>query len=299
MPQSNVVKVEREGEVLAYLFQALPQMKKTVLKQRLKYSCISINGRIAGRHDDKVMPGDVIRVESSRSRVATPALQFNIEIVYEDEAIIVINKPSGLLTVASEKIQRETAIFSVNDYLNKQAARKHREPELRKRVFIVHRLDRDVSGLLVMAKNESAKNKLQTLWDRFKKEYLAVVEGKPQKNSGTITSYLNENKILRIYSTPRPLSPESKKSITHYEVLKPGTNYSLVKVRLETGRRHQIRVHLADLGHPIAGDMDYGAKTNPAGRIALHATRLEFQHPATGKTVVFNSPFPPQLARLG
>ena len=295
---NKTFKVGHKDALLAYLFTVLPEMKKTVVKQRLKYGCISVNGRIQTRFDHALLAGDEVRIETSKSRAVTPALQFNIEIVYEDDALLVINKPAGLLTIATEKIQRETAIFAVNDYLNKKAAAKTRRPEFRKRVFIVHRLDRDVSGLLILAKTEAVKLALQENWGRFKKEYFAVVEGQPKERIGTCSSYLHKNKILRVLSSPRPGAPGAKRAVTHYEVLRPGENYSLLKVRLETGRKHQIRVHLSDLGHPVAGDKDYGAKTDPSKRIALHAWRLEFKHPVTGKELVLTSPLPPPLERV-
>ncbi|MBI4115369.1 MAG: RluA family pseudouridine synthase [Candidatus Omnitrophica bacterium] len=295
---NKTLKVQHEEALLAYLFTALPDTKKTVVKQRLKHGCVSVNGRIQTRFDHLLVPGDEIRIESSKSRAVTPALQFNIEIIYEDDCLLVINKPAGLLSIATEKIQRETAIYSVNDYLNKKAAAKSRRPQFQKRVFIVHRLDRDVSGLLVLAKSEAVKLKLQENWDRFKKEYLAVVEGAPREPSGTCSSYLNENKFLRVFSSSRPVTPEAKKAVTHYEVLKSGEKYSLLKIRLETGRKHQIRVHLSDLGHPVAGDKNYNAWSNPIRRIALHAWRLEFKHPVTGKDLVFTCPLPPPIVRL-
>lgn len=294
----KTLKVDHEDALLAYLFTALPEAKRTAVKQRLKHGCVSVNGRIQTRFDHALVPGDEVRIESSKSRPVTPATQFNIEIVYEDDSLLIINKPAGLLTIATEKIQRETAIFSVNDYLNKKASAKTRRPKFKKRVFIVHRLDRDVSGLLVLAKTEGVKLALQKNWDQFKKEYLAVVEGSPKESSGTCSSYLHKNKFLKVFSSPRPLTPGAKRAVTHYEVLKPGEKYSLLKVRLETGRKHQIRVHLSDLGHPIAGDKNYNARTNPCGRIALHAWRLEFKHPVTAKSLVFTCPLPPPLARL-
>ncbi len=295
---NRTLKVDRTEALLAYLFTALPETKRTVLKQRLKHGCVSVNGRIQTQFDHALAPGDEVRIESSPSRAVTPALQFNLEIIYEDDALLVIHKPAGLLSIATEKVRRETAIFAVNDYLNKKARAKTRQSPFRKRVFIVHRLDRDVSGLLLLAKTEAVKQKLQENWDRFKKEYLAVVEGSPKERAGTCSSYLHENKLLRIFSSPRPLTPEAKRAVTHYEVLKPGENYSLLKIRLETGRKHQIRVHLSDLGHPVAGDKTYHARTNPCGRIALHAWRLEFRHPVTGKDLVLTCPLPPPLARL-
>ena len=162
------------------MLASLADTKRTVVKQRLKHGCVSVNGRIQTQFDLALKPGDEVRVESGRTRPVTPALQFSIEIVYEDEDILVINKPAGLLTIATEKIQRETVMFAMNDYLNQRASAKSRHSKREKRVFVVHRLDRDVSGLLLLAKTEVAKFELQDSWEKFSKEYLAVVEGKPE-----------------------------------------------------------------------------------------------------------------------
>ena len=290
-------KADQAAGLQEFLLAALPEIKKTKVKQFLKYRCVSVNDCVTTRFDHPIKPGDEVRIETSKERALTPAAQFNLEIVYEDEEIIVINKPAGLLTIATEKIQRETAIFAVNDYLNKKAAARYRRrAEYRKRVFVVHRLDRDVSGLVLFAKNEAAKFKLQENWEGFLKEYDAVVEGRPEKESGRMTSWLTENKFLKVFSGPK--TAESKMAVTHYEVVKPGKEFSLLKVRLETGRKHQIRVQLSDLGHPVAGDKTYGARSALHGRVALHASRLEFNHPTTGKRLTLTSGLPPELKRL-
>ncbi len=291
-----ILKPSSEGRLLDFLFTALADTKKTRVREFLRRRLVSVNGQIITQFDHPVRPGDEIQIETSKSRAVTPSSQFNLSIIYEDDVLFIITKPAGLLTISTDKVQRETAIFAVNDYLNKKAAGRNRKPQYKKRIFVVHRLDRDVSGLLVFAKTAPAKFRLQENWFDFTKEYLAVVEGCPQKTSGVISSYLRENKILRVVSGPK--REDSKKAVTHYEVLKSGEDYSLVKLRLETGRRHQIRVHLADLGHPIAGDETYGAKTDPAGRIALHAWRIQLIHPVTGQWLNFESPFPDALERL-
>lgn len=293
----KILKADREAGLLEFLFAALPDTKKTNVKQRLKHRCVSVNGLVTTRFDHPVQSGDEVRIETSQGSAPAPAPPFNLEIIFEDKDLLVIDKPAGLLTIATEKIQRKTAIFAVNDYLNRKAGvGKRGRPEYQKRVFVVHRLDRDVSGLLLFAKTEAVKWKLQENWDSFRKEYDAIVEGCPEKPSGTISSWLTENKLLRVLSGPR--TDESKKAVTHYEVVKPGRKYSLLKIRLETGRKHQIRVHLSDLGHPVAGDKTYGAVSSLAGRIALHASRLEFQHPVTGKKLTFTSPLPALLRPL-
>lgn len=269
----KTLKVDREAGLLEFLFAALPDTKKTSVKQYLKHRCVSVNGRITTRFDHPVQSGDEVRIETSPGSARTPASALHLKIIFEDEDLLVIDKPAGLLTIATEKIRHETAIFAVNDYLNRKVqVSKCRRPESQKHVFVVHRLDRDVSGLLLFAKTEAVKRKLQENWDSFRKEYDAIVEGCPEKPSGTISSWLTENKFLRVSSGPR--TPESKKAVTHYEVVKPGRKYSHLKIRLETGRKHQIRVHLSDLGHPVMGDKTYGAASSFAGRIALHASCL-------------------------
>ncbi len=290
-------KADRETGLLEFLFASFPEVKKTKVKQYLKHNCVSVADRVTTRFDHWLRPGDEVRIETSRVRALTPSSQFNLEIIDEDEEVIIINKPAGLLTIATEKIQRETAIFAVNDYLNKKAsAWNPHKTRYRKQVFVVHRLDRDVSGLLLFAKNEETKFKLQKNWDKFSKEYQAVVEGCPKERTGTLKSWLSENKILRVASGPK--TAESKWAVTHYEVVKPGKKFSLLKIRLETGRKHQIRVHLSDLGHPVVGDKTYGAASAMAGRIALHASRLEFNHPKSGKRLTFTSPLPPEFKPL-
>ena len=291
---NKILNTDHEAKLLEFLIEAFRDTKKIRVKEYLKRRQVSVNGRVTTQFDHLLKPGDKVRIETFGTDGLTPSLRFNIEIVYEDDDLLVINKPVGLLSIATDKVRRETAIFAANDYLNKKAGRGRAAPHYKKRIFIVHRLDRDASGLLVLAKHEAVKFKMQENWGQFTKEYYAVVEGRPKKAAGTLTSYLTENKVLRVFSGPR--TPEAKKAVTHYEVIQPGENYSLLKIRLETGRKHQIRVQLSDLGHPVAGDKTYGARTDPAGRLALHAWRLEFKHPETRHKLVLTSPLPPPLA---
>jgi len=167
---------------------------------------------------------------------------------------------------------------------------RERSPDKRERVFIVHRLDRETSGLIVFAKTETAKRRLQDNWDKVAKRYLAVVEGVPGKNEDTIAGYLNESSTLRVYEGRS--SKSAKYAVTRYRILKKSRGYSLLEIDIETGRKHQIRVHLSGIGHPVAGDKKYGAATDPLKRLALHAHRLSFQHPATKKDMHFESSLP-------
>jgi 23S rRNA pseudouridine1911/1915/1917 synthase len=205
-------------------------------------------------------------------------------IVFEDAFIIVVDKPAGLLTVATETEQSKTLYAAL-----RERAKSKRPSE---KIFIVHRLDREASGLLVFAKTMEAKDRLQ---DQFKdhsagRRYIAVVDGQVQPNDFTIRSYLSENKAYRVYSTPN--KKMGKLAITHIHVLKRNAKTTLLEIRLETGRKHQIRVHLAERGNPIIGDKSYGNGSNPIRRLALHGTDLELRHPATGTLMHFDSKYP-------
>jgi 23S rRNA pseudouridine1911/1915/1917 synthase len=207
-----------------------------------------------------------------------------VKVVHEDGDIIVVDKPAGLLTIATETERARTAYASVRSYLHSK-----RPPE---KVFIVHRLDREASGLLVFAKTAEAKAALQSQFRDHSagRRYLAVVEGHVTPEAFTIRSHLAENKVLRMYSTRR--TSEGKLAVTHVHVLKRNPTTSLIEVRLETGRKHQIRVHLAERGNPIVGDKTYGSRLNLFKRMALHGAHLEFRHPKTGKLMMFESPAP-------
>jgi tRNA pseudouridine32 synthase/23S rRNA pseudouridine746 synthase/23S rRNA pseudouridine1911/1915/1917 synthase len=212
-----------------------------------------------------------------------------LEILYEDRDILVVDKPAGLLTVSTDTERSRTAYFALTDYVRKGAARS------RNRIFIVHRLDRETSGVLVFAKSEEAKYALQRRWDETEKHYLAVVHGRCERRSETITTYLAENAAHRVYSTPDPR--KGRLSHTRYTVLKTTKDFALLDVEPLTGRKHQIRVHLADRGHPVVGDKRYGASTGYR-RLALHARTLSFPHPFTGEAVTFAAPPPRYFAEL-
>ena len=213
-----------------------------------------------------------------------------LEILYEDRDILVVNKGSGLLTVSTLKEKEKTAHFLLNEYVKKGNVRS------RNRIFIVHRLDRETSGILVFAKNEKAKHFLQTEWNEFDKEYFAIVHGTLLEKEGLISSYLLENKVHRVYSEKD--STNGKYSETAYEVIKESKDYSLLKIKLITGRKHQIRVHFSDKGHPIVGDNKYGKKDKGIKRLALHAASLTITHPFTKKEMTFETELPRYLKTL-
>jgi 23S rRNA pseudouridine1911/1915/1917 synthase len=255
---------------------------RTKSKQLLKHGAVFINGRAVARYDHRLSAGDTVAIGRGSREREDILSRFGIRVVYEDEYVIVIDKPQGMLTIATEKEKRMTAYFLLGEYM------KERDP--RGRIFIVHRLDRETSGLIVFAKTGSAKKGLQKDWKNAEKKYYAVVEGLPKSPEGKIESYLSETKSLRVY-TDRS-ADETRHAITRYRMIRAGKAYSLLDIALETGRKHQIRVHLADIGCPVAGDKRYGASTNPIRRMALHAYSLSFRHPVTGKKFHFTSPTP-------
>ena len=213
-----------------------------------------------------------------------------LPILHEDQDILVVAKPAGLLTIGTDREKSRTAHYLLNDYVRKG------DPKSRHRVYVVHRLDKDTSGILLFAKSEQAKHFLQEHWDQTEKYYLAVVHGRLTPREGTITSYLAENAAQKVYSTPDPA--KGKLSQTDYKVLREGRGLSLVDVHLLTGRKHQIRVHFAEKGHPVAGDRKYGTGAPVCKRLALHARSLSFIHPHSGKQMHFELEMPEEFARL-
>ncbi|MDR0857786.1 MAG: RNA pseudouridine synthase [Oscillospiraceae bacterium] len=213
-------------------------------------------------------------------------------ILYEDEEIIVINKAAGLLSIASESEKLHTAYREITAYV--------RERSPRSRVFIVHRLDRDTSGVLLFAKNEKIKRALQDNWNKIvlTRGYTAITEGLFAEKSGTIRSFLFETKTHLMYSGRSNGAGDGLEAITKYEVSAETDKFSLLDLRLLTGRKNQIRVHMKDLGHPVIGDKKYGALQNPLGRLGLHANLLEIEHPLTRKILHFSAPVPREFTRL-
>jgi RluA family pseudouridine synthase len=213
-----------------------------------------------------------------------------VDILHEDRDIIVVNKAAGLLTMGTGRDGGRTAFAALLDYVQKGNYKS------RERVFIVHRLDRDTSGALVFARSEQAKMTLQDNWATAEKTYLAFVEGHPDPEQGTISSHLAENEARRVYSTKDP--DQGRLSHTKYKVLKAVGSRTLLEINLLTGRKNQIRVHLADKGWPIVGDSKYGRKIRNEKRLALHSHILVFDHPYSGKRLTFTAPVPDTFHRM-
>ena len=210
-----------------------------------------------------------------------------LNILYEDKYLIVIEKPSGLLTIGTIKERENTLYKKVSDYVKKQ----HKS----NKIFIVHRLDKDTSGIILFAKNEEVKRKLQRDWDKTIRKYIALVEGNVTKN-GIIKNYLGETKTLKTFITNN--KNLGKLAITKYYVLKNAKEYSLLNIEILTGRKNQIRVHMESINHSIVGDKKYGSKKNPIRRLCLHANYLEFIHPITNKKIIINSNYPTIFDKL-
>jgi 23S rRNA pseudouridine1911/1915/1917 synthase len=281
------LRVAREAKLLEFLYESFPDRSRKSIKSLLEQRRIMIRDQIITRFDYPLAPGMDIIILKKKSSPNTGLRKMNL--LYEDEHLLVIEKSAGLLSVATEKHNEETAFSILKSYVKKS----HPRTEL----YIVHRLDRDTSGIMMFAKSKEIQQKLQDNWEKAvtKRIYYAVVEGQVKKAEGEIVSSLKENKSLMVYSSKTP--GDGQKAITRYRVLKSNARYSLLEVSLQTGRKNQIRVHLQDIGHSIAGDKKYGAATNPLGRLGLHAGILEFFHPATGKNMHFETPVPAVLEK--
>jgi 23S rRNA pseudouridine1911/1915/1917 synthase len=280
-------RVTQPTELLPFLFASQPETKRTKVRQALKLGQVLVNEVVTTQFNALLKPGDVVSIRSDKISREKSRLPKRMKIFFEDEHLIIIEKPENMLSIASEAEQEETAYAYLTDYVRAKNAKN--------RVWIVHRLDRETSGLMVFAKTPQAKSLLQTQWDKAEKRYLAIVEGVMPKDKGTLYSYLNETNPYRVFSAPR--SQETREAITHYKVLKRGQNRTLVELTLQTGRRHQIRVQLADEGFPIIGDKKYRAKTDPAHRLGLHSHFLSFSHPITDEKLSYESPLPKELIK--
>jgi 23S rRNA pseudouridine1911/1915/1917 synthase len=277
-----------DGELLVWLLDALRPMTRTRVKELLRSGRVQVNGVSVTRHDHLVRPADRVRILRDPPPSRGPRMG-GLAIVYEDAAVIVLDKPSGLRTVASDPSDTTDTAFTK---LNRALEARHAG-----RVFVVHRLDRGTSGLLLFARSADTRDQLQASWETVTKTYRAVVVGVPEPPEGVIDNFLTEGDDLTVRAS-RTERPGSRRAISRYRVVATRGRCSLVEVAIETGRKHQIRVHLAGLGCPVVGDKRYEATFNPAGRLGLHAWRLAFDHPTTGRRVELESPLPQVLRRL-
>jgi 23S rRNA pseudouridine1911/1915/1917 synthase len=283
-------EISQPGPLLEQMFHAWPEEKKKQIRTWLKFQAVTVNGRPVSQFNLPLAVGDSVAIRSDRFAAPKTSLPSGIQIFYEDAHLLVIAKPENLLSIASEAEPEKTAYFQLTEYV-RQA-----HPRSKERVWIVHRLDRQTSGLMVFAKTPETKEILQSRWDQFEKKYEAVVEGRLPQETGTLKSDLDESNPFKVFI--RPASALTRHAVTHYRVLKNNRHRSLVELTLETGRRHQIRVQLSSLGCPIVGDEKYGAKSDPAGRLGLHSSFLRLIHPVSSQELRFTSPLPKPLAKL-
>lgn len=275
-------------KLLDFLIAAMPARKRTTVKELLKHSQVAVNGMPVTQFDTELRPDD--RVEVNLTRAFKVFSNRRVKLVYEDDDVMVIEKGYGLLSMGTDKVKDGTAYSIMRDYV------KWQDP--RNKLFIVHRLDRDTSGLMMFAKNPTAKETMQHNWNNMviSRKYIAMVEGKVEQDQGIIRSYLAENKQFEVYSTDDP--SEGELAVTRYKVIKRGQRYTMLEVELDTGRKNQIRVHMKDLGHPIAGDRKYGAGPSIIHRLALHAQTLRFVHPLTRRDMNFSTDIPGSFWKL-
>jgi 23S rRNA pseudouridine1911/1915/1917 synthase len=274
--------------LLAWLLVALQPMNRTRVKEVLRSGRVEVNGLSMTQHDHQLNPGDRVRITRDPPAAPDPKVA-GLTVIHEDSEVIAIDKPSGLLSVSSgDGDKSDTAFARLTASLDKRRAG---------RVFVVHRIDRDTSGVLLFARTPESRDRLQSNWETVKKTYLAVTIGTPEPAEGVIENFLTEGADMRVRAS-RFETPDAKRAISRYRVTGGRGRFALVEVVIETGRKHQIRVHMAGVGCPVIGDKMYGAKLDPAERLGLHAWQLAFDHPITGKRIEVESPFPKGLRKL-
>ena len=285
--EAPVYTVSEPTTLLPFLLASIKGKSRNNVKSLLSRRLVAVDGVPVSQFDTPLSPGQKVTILLS-SAPRADALPFPI--LYEDEHLIVVNKPAKLLSVANDKEKTRTAYHMVTDYVKSR--------RVDDRIFVLHRLDRDTSGVLMFARDAETKELFQSRWNEIitRRGYLAVVEGVPKPAQDTIRSYLVETETHLSFSG-QP-GPNAKEAITSYQVVKAGGGYALLDINIETGRKNQIRVHMKELGCPVAGDKQYGARTNPIGRLCLHANELSFTHPATGEQITFKAKMPRDFNRV-
>lgn len=271
-----------------FLAAKMEGKSRTAIKELLSSKQVKVNDRVESHYNFQLNPNDNVTISSLKAPREIPLK--DLKIIYEDLDIIVIYKDKGLLSVSTNKENEKTAFRILSNYI-KQA-------DPRNQLFVVHRLDRETSGIMMFAKSQEVKIFLQTDWQETVMDrcYYVVVEGEVEKDYGVVHSWLSENKNFLVFSSQTP--GKGQEAVTHYKVIKRNKKYSLLEIRLETGRKNQIRVHMQDIGHSVIGDKKYGATSNPINRLALHAFLLAFKHPRTKEVIKFDTPIPPEFNKL-
>ena len=284
----DIVQVDEEIGLLDFLLKNAGNKSRTKIKATLRGQGIKVNGRITTQFDYQLKPGMKVSISKTK-RDGQQLVSRYVKLVYEDRHIVVIEKAEGILSMAAGHSSLNVKSV-LDDYFHKS--------HQRCTAHVVHRLDRETSGLMIYAKDMDSEQILEHNWHDivYDRRYVAVVSGEIEDDGGTIANWLKDNKAYVTYSSP--VDNGGKYAITHFHVLARTTEHSLVEYRLETGRKNQIRVHSADMGHPVCGDMKYGNGDDPLHRLCLHAYRLDFYHPITGSRMEFETPIPPAFNRL-
>ena len=280
---SDRLHVKEAAGLLGFLGAHLQSWGRNTIKQRLQTGCVSVNGIVVTQHNHQLQVGDLVEIGASGKPATSAPSQ--LEILYSDRDLIAINKPAGLLSVGTTDETQQHALA----ILRRQLSRRSREIKL----WPVHRIDRDTSGVLLFATSRELREAVMAKWDLAEKTYLAIVEGTPQPSQGTIDQPLRLDEVE--YRMHVGDHPDAKSAITHYKTLKTGNSRSLLEVQIDTGRQHQIRAHLSWLGYPVVGDPRYGKSGD---RLGLHALRLKIVRPNSGKELTFETPAPLDFTRL-
>jgi 23S rRNA pseudouridine1911/1915/1917 synthase len=260
------------------------------VKSLLAHGLVKVDDKVIKVYNYNLIPGQTVSIVKGQAAAEEAQKMIGLTILHEDADILVVQKDAGLLSIATAEEKELTAYRQLTAHVRSKG-------DSNSRIFIVHRLDRDTSGVMMFAKSEKVQQILQDSWQELVKErtYIALVEGAVKKSEGTISSWLKESKTLKMYSSAYP--NDGQHAVTHYKVIQSNRDFSLLEVNLETGRKNQIRVHMEDIGHPIVGDKKYGSKSKAIGRLGLHARVLAFQHPISGKLLRFETAIPKVFQR--
>ncbi len=280
-------RVSEPGELMEFLMKKMAGISRTRVKALLTNRVVLVDNTIQTLYNYPLQPGMCVQIsrEKHKHEFHHPMLK----ILYEDAYIIVVEKKEGLLSVATERQKERTAQHILNEYVK----RIHKG----NRIYVVHRLDRETSGIMMYAKDEKTQHTLRDNWHDLVRDrrYVAIVQGEMEQDEGTVCSWLTDRKL---YVSSSPTDDGGKYSVTHYHTIKRANGFSLLELQLETGRKNQIRVHMQSLGHPVVGDERYGCEMNPLGRLALHAFKLCFYHPVTHEWMEFETPYPTPFKTL-
>ena len=276
--------IDKECNLLDAIFLFKKDLSKKSIKSFIKNKMIKVNNIVITNNSYMLKENDIVEICYEKRIIP----KYDLDILYEDNYLIIINKPCGLLSISNDKEKDITAYRMVSDYVKSNNKKNF--------IFVVHRLDQDTSGVLLFCKNEKIRDKMQDNWNTIvkKRGYIALVDGK-MNGRGTFRSFLTEDRRQFVYSSKSGIG---KEAITHYEVIKNNNNYSMLQVFIDTGRRNQIRVHLSEHGYPIVGDKKYRCKSNPIKRLCLHANMLEFIHPVSKKLISIKCDVPSEFRKL-